>query len=225
VYTYSKYSNWMGSHFPMEHPRLYGMHPNTEIQTTTMTCTDVCSDLLFVASAMLGLPSSTSSSSSSSPANGAVLAQSLAARLPPDIHVEELTVRSLPMLEQGHPMAPYITVALQECTRMNALLRVMRTSLCDLTKGLSGQSSMTHAMEELLEALSMQHVPGRNRLHSCSWEKYVYIDRLSHRSLGSLFFIHKSCTGLPIHHKSPCPFGSAISWIELHFLRTGHLSK
>jgi dynein heavy chain len=70
--------------------------------------------------------------------------------------------------------APFVVVALQECTRMNALLAFMAKSLEELQKGLAGQLNMTEKMEHLAEALTINQVPGRNPFHTTSWEKLAW---------------------------------------------------
>ena len=70
--------------------------------------------------------------------------------------------------------APYTLLLLQEITRMNTLLRVMRTSMLDLQKGLNGELNMSEGMEHLLEAMSINQVPGRNIFHRTSWEKHAW---------------------------------------------------
>lgn len=45
--------------------------------------------------------------------------------------------------------SPYIVVCLQECERMNGLLREIKGSLEDLRLGLTGALNMTDAMENL----------------------------------------------------------------------------
>jgi len=63
-----------------------------------------------------------------------------------------------------------VSVALQECSRMNALLEIMRTSLTELGKGLKGQLNMSQGMEDLRSALGRNEVPGRNPFSACKWE-------------------------------------------------------
>ncbi|RHY38496.1 hypothetical protein DYB30_002970, partial [Aphanomyces astaci] len=178
LFTYSKYAAFIDTSLPVETPSIFGLHPNTEIQTMTNACSDLFLNLQRVGSAMLGIATS---SNQHNPAisNKAAIVQSLTSQLPSDFALSSLQEQAQPMLEQGHPTAPYVVVALQECTRMNTLLQVMRQSLNDLIKGMNGQLNMTDAMEELLEAMSLQQVPGRNPLHSCSWERYAWASRKS----------------------------------------------
>ena len=70
--------------------------------------------------------------------------------------------------------APYVTVALQECGRMNILLEAMAKSLDELTKGLNGQLNMSMPMEDLKIALLINQVPGRNPFSTASWEKLAW---------------------------------------------------
>lgn len=57
---------------------------------------------------------------------------------------------------------------------MNRLLSAIRQSLVELQKGMNGQLNMSEAMEDLLEALSINQVPGRNPFHKTSWEKLAW---------------------------------------------------
>ena len=50
----------------------------------------------------------------------------------------------------------------------------MRSSMQDLQKGLNGELNMSEGMEHLLEAMSINQVPGRNVFHRTSWEKHAW---------------------------------------------------
>ncbi|OQR84958.1 dynein heavy chain [Achlya hypogyna] len=178
LYTYSKYATFIDKELPTETPVLFGLHPNTEIQTMTTACQDLLFQLQVVGGALLGIASAVQSSSAPA-ASSLALVQSLTQRLPENFDLVDLKEQAQPLLEQSHPMAPYVVVALQECTRMNTLLSVMRRSLSELTKGLNGLLNMSEPMEEIMEAISLQQVPGRNPLHTCSWERYAYPSRKS----------------------------------------------
>ncbi|KAF0682585.1 Aste57867_25292 [Aphanomyces stellatus] len=178
LFTYSKYSAFIEADMPIETPSIFGLHPNTEIQTMSNACNDLFLNMHRVASAMLGLMPAASAAHGTG-TNKAAIVQSLAAQLPSDFPLMDLQDQAAPLLEQGHPTAPYVVVALQECTRMNALLHVMRKSLGELIKGMNGQLNMTDTLEELLEAMTLQQVPGRNPQHLCSWERYAWPSRQS----------------------------------------------
>lgn len=51
--------------------------------------------------------------------------------------------------EKVKEKSPYIVVCLQECERMNGLLKEIKGSLEDLRLGLTGALNMTDAMESL----------------------------------------------------------------------------
>merc|ERR1711871_1247847 len=73
---------------------------------------------------------------------------------------------------------------MQECARMNRLISEVRSTLDNLAKGLSGALNMSEAMEDLVQALSINQVPGRNPFHKTSWERYAW---WSKKSLTSWF--------------------------------------
>ena len=93
-------------------------------------------------------------------------------RLPPQFEMVTLTLKAKPLLEG--PAGPYIVVALQECGRMNNLLKEIEKSLSDLDKGLKGQLNMSQEMEDLLTALKLNQWPGRNPFSKCTWEKLAW---------------------------------------------------
>ena len=57
---------------------------------------------------------------------------------------------------------------------MNELCGEVSRSLEELRKGLLGQLNMSEKMEDLLAALIIRQVPGRNPFHTASWEKYAW---------------------------------------------------
>jgi len=65
---------------------------------------------------------------------------------------------------------PFIVVCLQECERMNGLLREIRTSLVELDAGLKGTLNITEAMEDLTTALNLNRVAG-------SWSSVAYFSK------------------------------------------------
>ena len=65
---------------------------------------------------------------------------------------------------------PFIVVALQECERMNTLLKEIKSSLNDLDAGLKGTLNITEAMENLAKALNLNMIPD-------SWKKVAYLSK------------------------------------------------
>ena len=57
---------------------------------------------------------------------------------------------------------------------MNSLLEEIGRSLIELQKGINGQLNMSQKMEDLLSALAIKQVPGRNPFHTASWEKFAW---------------------------------------------------
>jgi len=93
-------------------------------------------------------------------------------RLPEQFDLLELNETAAPLLKGKD--APYIVVLLQELVRMNGLNAEIARSLEELRKGLLGQLNMSQVMEDLLAALSIGQVPGRNPFHTASWEKHAW---------------------------------------------------
>lgn len=62
---------------------------------------------------------------------------------------------------------PFVVVCLQECERMNLLLKTICSSLTDLDAGLKGTLNITESMEKLAGALGLGRVDD-------SWGKVAY---------------------------------------------------
>lgn len=105
----------------------------------------------------------------------------LLGRLPENYNMVVLKSDAAPNLEQQD--APYTLLLLQEITRMNTLLSDMRVTMQDLQKGLNGELNMSEGMEHLLEAMSINQVPGRNVFHRTSW-KNMLGGQINHWPLG-----------------------------------------
>jgi len=81
-------------------------------------------------------------------------------RLPDEFNMAELFAKT-------EEKTPYTVVALQECERMNMLLKEMRRSLKELDSGLKGELTVTADMEALQESLYLDQVPK-------TWELRAY---------------------------------------------------
>ncbi|XP_060831060.1 dynein beta chain, ciliary-like isoform X1 [Bombus pascuorum] len=66
---------------------------------------------------------------------------------------------------------PFVTVALQECERMNLLCEELRRSLQELELGLKGELTINPEMEDLQNYIMMDAVPP-------SWTKRAYPSEL-----------------------------------------------
>jgi len=150
---------------PPEAPPLYGLHPNSEIAYLMGATTDMFGTILRL---------SAGSSGGGEGAGGGVTdtINAILTDLPALFDLVTLDERAEPLLTGGQ--APYVLVVKQECGRMNLLLNVMSASLDELLKGMAGALNMTQPMEDLLTALSLYEVPGRNPFHKASWEKWAW---------------------------------------------------
>ena len=98
--------------------------------------------------------------------------ESLLEQLPSEFNMVEVQEKATPKLKTED--APFVLVALQECTNLNALLFEIRRGLDELQKGQNGELNMTEPMEDLATALTINQVPGRNPMSKCSWEKLAW---------------------------------------------------
>jgi len=89
--------------------------------------------------------------------------ESLLEQLPSEFNMVEVQERATPKLKTED--APFVLVALQECTNLNALLFEIRRGLDELQKGQNGELNMTEPMEDLATALTINQVPGEMDFH------------------------------------------------------------
>ena len=164
---YKDYITYAESSMPPESPPLFGLHPNTEIGYLTNSADKLLFDILSISGGGSG-------EGDTGNASDAVYdtMNTLLERLPDEFEMVSLNLKAKPLLPG--PAGPYIVVALQECGRMNLLLREIRRSLVDLDKGLKGQLNMSQVMEDLVTALTINQWPGRNPFSKCSWERLAW---------------------------------------------------
>jgi len=74
------------------------------------------------------------------------------------------------LLTKATERPPFIVVCLQECDRMNTLLKEIKSSLIDLDAGLKGTLNITEAMEKLSFSLNLNRVDD-------SWAKVAYLSK------------------------------------------------
>ncbi|RLN66715.1 hypothetical protein BBP00_00002023 [Phytophthora kernoviae] len=184
TYSYSKYLDHIETQLPSESPTVYGLHPNAEVGYLVEASNELFGTIAkFQPSAGPAVPTDSTASSSTSSGfakeNAQVysIIEGLLEKLPPEIDLPDLQTKAVPLLATDQ--SPYVVLALQEATRMHTLLHEIQSSLIELTKGIQGTLNMTDAMEDLMEALSTNQVPGRNVLHMCSWERYAWWSRKS----------------------------------------------
>ncbi|KAG7187946.1 hypothetical protein KM043_013908 [Ampulex compressa] len=136
---YAGYHQYVDDYLAVESPILYGLHPNAEIGFLTATAETVfriVSDMqpLHVSEASNGIVSGEEKVKG--------LVEELLDKLPEEFNLQELASKI-------EDRSPYVTVALQECERMNFLCREIRISLNELQLGLKGELTINAAMEDL----------------------------------------------------------------------------
>ena len=174
--SYDAYATYIDRSLPAESPVLFGMHPNAEIGYLTGTTERVFSTILR-------LESGSAASTSSGGKGARDVLEDLALKQPKLFDLRALQEKAKPLLTTVD--SPYVVVATQECTRMVALLTEMSRTVDELRKGLNGQLNMSPAMEDLVEAFTLNEVPGRNPFSRCTWEAKAWPSR---KPLNAWFF-------------------------------------
>ncbi|KAL7490113.1 hypothetical protein ACHAW6_015825 [Cyclotella cf. meneghiniana] len=163
---YHDYIKYTETSIPPESPLLFGLHPNAEIGYLTNSTEKLFFDILAMGGgADGGLREDNANVVREVMAN-------IVDRLPEEFEMITLTIKAKPLLEG--PTGPYIVVALQECSRMNALISEIRSSVSDLDKGLKGQLNMSQTMEDLVSAFVLNQWPGRSPFSKGMWEKLAW---------------------------------------------------
>ncbi|XP_056152705.1 dynein axonemal heavy chain 17-like [Lampris incognitus] len=156
-------SDYMGYHthidkfLPAESPYLYGLHPNTEIDSLT-----VISERLFYTILKIQpkeFDASVRDGGSHQEKIKGIL-EDILEKLPKGFNMTQI-------ISKVEERTPFITVALQECERMNILLMKMSSSLTKLNMELRGELSTSTDMEEMANAVFLDTVPE-------SWTKVAY---------------------------------------------------
>lgn len=137
---------------------MFGMHPNAEIGYLTAQTDTIFATILEVQGGSGG-----AGGSSEDAVKG--IMDDYRARTPEAFNM-------IVMEEKAKEKSPFVVVCLQECERMNVLLKVIKTSLTDLDMGLSGALNMTEQMENLALCLQYNKVPP-------DWEKVAYYSKKS----------------------------------------------
>ena len=141
-----------------ETPLAFGLHPNAEIGFRTRS-----SEIL------LGIILELSTSSSNEGSSDAQSSQQIVETLIQDIMDSHRDTKF--DLEQIigslDEVGPFQNIILQECDRMNNLIREILNSLIELDLGFKGELTTSESMEELANALYLDRIPKR-------WESLAY---------------------------------------------------
>ncbi|KAH8062045.1 hypothetical protein JL721_8764 [Aureococcus anophagefferens] len=164
--TREMYVEHLKTKLPPESPLIYGLHMNSEIAYLNSATTALLSTILR-------LKAGSKAGGGGGGGSGIdEMITDLIERLPEPYDLIDINEKAAPLLKGKE--APYIVVVLQEVGRMNGLCAEMGRTLEELRKGLLGQLNMSELMEELMSALLIKQVPGRNPFHTASWEKYAW---------------------------------------------------
>jgi dynein heavy chain len=148
------YVNYVSEKLPAEDPRMFGLHPNAEINYLTNQ-----GETLFFTI----LSCSGGGGGGGGGGKDAVVKEMIDKFL--DVLPQEFVM--LDLFAKAKERSPYVVVCLQECERMNTLIFTIRSSLTDLDMGLKGQLNITDDMDMLSEKMFLNLQPDL-------WVKYAY---------------------------------------------------
>ena len=152
--THAKYLEHIENELPAETPLAFGMHPNAEIDFLTTQCIN-----------LFGILVELQPKSGGGGADGAPtvidIAKEFAVRVFEEAQVES---QKLPIDEINGKVSdestrgPYQNVYLQECELINTLIKIIVIDLKDLELAFKGELTMTAAMEDLMENISLNRI-------------------------------------------------------------------
>lgn len=182
------YHSYITEMLPEESPLLYGLHPNAEIGFLT-----TASEQLLRTIFELQPRESELSSHCGAPREELVkiMIDDFLDKLQDEFNLQAL-------LNRVERKTPFVVVALQECERMNALIREIKRSLRELMLGLRGELTITQEMERLDHAIFYDHVPA-------AWARLAYPSMLGLQSwFADLLHRIKELAGWLNDFKLPC---------------------
>eukprot|EP00762_Andalucia_godoyi_P002900 ANDGO_04168.mRNA.1 Dynein beta chain len=154
VSSYPEYVTYIEESLPQESPPMFGLHPNAEINFLN----NEADSLFRLLTELEGGGAVAAGESRESKVRQII--EDIMRDLPENYDVAE-------MIGRIEERTPYISVVLQECDRMNILIREIRMSLRTLEMGLRGELTVSEQMERIMNALFVDRVPD-------SWSKVAY---------------------------------------------------
>ncbi len=145
--SYEQLKEYIETALPAESPVVYGMHTNAELSLLTSLGETLFRTVIEVSG---GGGGGGGGGSGESAIRSAL--ESYAAKLPEPFNMIEIELRV-------KEKTPFVVVALQEATRMVALLEEMKRSMDELQLGLDGALNMSDKMEALSRGISTNTVP------------------------------------------------------------------
>jgi len=146
--TMEEFKDYAIREFPDESPYLFGLHPNAEIGSLSTQTEFIFSTMMNVQPRVAGSDEGGSSMEKSVKKNLDLILP----MVPDPFNILELYAR----IEKHEP---YVSICLQECERMNILMTEIRRSLNELDMGLSGELTISEAMDALMLSLYVSKVP------------------------------------------------------------------
>jgi len=157
--SHGKMMEYLDESFPAETPMMFGLHPNAEIGFRTEQ-----SDILFVILADLQPRQAAGGGGATVQERVQVLMEDIQDKfLDALFDMEDLIGR----IDAEGGRTPFVNVFYQECKYMNTLISEIKKSLEVLALGLSGDLQMSDEMENTMNSLYDNKVPG-------TWVKRAY---------------------------------------------------
>lgn len=154
--SYGKYIEYIEEQLPPETPLAFGMHPNAEIDFRTTQC-----NVLF--QTLVELQPKDAAGDESGGGNLKIeKTQELIERINNEIQLDQIKPDMDDIVNKlGEERDPYQNVFLQECEYMSVLIHEILKSLSDLELSFKGELTMTDQMEELMDSVFLDRVPGK----------------------------------------------------------------
>ncbi|CAF4785487.1 unnamed protein product [Rotaria sp. Silwood1] len=149
---YKAYHTYVDDKLPSESPKLYGLHPNAEIDFLSQTSEKLFRILIEISPRDTNSNIHGQSGTMSRDEKIRNVLEEFQNHMPEDFTIVELRAR----VDERNP---YAVVALQEAERMNHLLREIRQSLKELDGGLKGELAISSEIEILQECFYLDIVP------------------------------------------------------------------
>jgi dynein heavy chain len=158
--------------FPnIEVPAVFGSHVNAEVTSQKMEAAILLDSLLSLQ------PREASSGSKSREAGIIALVEDRMKKLPEEINYLEARAKNPPTEED-----PLRNVLLQEISRYNSVLAVVKSTFVELIAGLKGQTLISEAMEIVFQNISDNKVPERFKFAYLSVKPLIsWLDDLTFR--------------------------------------------
>ncbi|CAF3576543.1 unnamed protein product [Rotaria sordida] len=149
---YKSYHAYIDDKLPSESPKLYGLHPNAEIDFLSQTSEKLFRILIEISPKYTNTNIHGQNGTISRDEKIRNVLEEFQNHMPEDFTIVELRVR----VDERNP---YAVVALQEAERINNLLREIRQSLKELDGGLKGELAISSEIEILQECFYLDIVP------------------------------------------------------------------